>query len=210
MPFSPDLIKEFNPVPINVVGILVRNRSIEAINVSRATPETASYWARERPSGTWIRLPIPAGHGPNVRGFGTFLAWPESVYAEFQEARVKADPKLASTRALPSGASEWRKEDSKWGRSTEFGLTHSSTIHPGILHIFDVKTQRHFVLHTGQSDSEVLLIEGNVVYYRSSDRLFRAEIRDGQLTAHLQIARSDLIRDAHWAFIAARKLPNTP
>ena len=211
MQFSPDLIKEFNPVPRNVAAILVRNRAIEAITISYNTPATASFWARERGEGAWLRLPIPPSHSPNIRGFGAFLAWPESVYEEDQEARIKADPRLAPTRAVHANPGEWRKTGSKWGVSTEFVLTHSTTIHPGVLHIFDVKTNRHFQIHTQQSDSEVLLVEDNKVYYRVSDRLYAAEIHGNQLTGQRQIAQSDLVRDAHWAFIPnASSLESSP
>jgi hypothetical protein len=200
IPFDPGQIKEFDPLARNVVGILARNRLVEAMAISANTQATGSFWARERPAGTWIRLPIPVGQDPNIRAFGSFLAWPESVFAEFQESAIKADPRLARIKAVPAGESEWRKNDTKWGASTEFEFTHSSTIHPGILHLFDVKTQRHFQIRTGQSDSEVLLIQDGLVYYRSSDRLFRAEISGDQLTGIKQIAQSELIRDAHWGF----------
>ena len=199
-----EIMKDFSSTSFPSAAIPVRNQSIEVLVASSRKPQFWGIWAHERPSGDWIRLPIPAGHSPNIRGFGTFIAWPESILEDAPDTAGKTGARSASERSQSTGADEWRKTDSKFGRSTDFALTHSSTIHPGILHIFDVKTQRHFVLRTGQSDSEILLIEKNFVYYRSSDRLFRAEIRDDKLTEIRQIARSELVRDAHWAFISRK------
>lgn len=201
---GPDIMKDLSTIPFPSASIPVRNRSIEVLVVSNRTPPILDYWVGQRPTGEWMRLPIPKGQGPNIRGFGTFLAWSEAIYGEGQQMNAKTDTKVTQPRAQHAGAEEWRKTDSKFGMSTEFALNHSSTIHPGTLRIFDVKTQHRFAIQTRQSDSEVLLIEDNVVYYRSSDRLFRAEIRGDQLTVGRQIAQSELIRDAHWAFITRK------
>ena len=187
-------------------SIAVRNSSIESVCATAVATLSDCFWARARQGGgQWVRLPIPNGHAPNVRGFGSYLAWPESILggAGYESTKLDKDTSTRLKSLKSAGSEEWRKGDSKWGRSTEFALTHSSTVHPGILHIFDVKTQQHFTIQTNQADSEVLLIEANTIYYRSSDRLFRVEIRGDHLAARQQIAKSDLIRDAHWAFMTS-------
>ena len=67
-----------------------------------------------------------------------------------------------------AGARSGGKTNSKWGPNFEEVMKRSSTVHPGIPHLFDVKTQKHFTIETKQADSEVVLVEKGVVHYRIS------------------------------------------
>lgn len=203
MPFDPALAKLVPSQP-NSVGICVRNREIEAISVSLGTLESQSFWARERGDGQWFRLPYAPGEYLNPRGFGRYLVWPEAIDAGSQNEQIKKNPKLEPNRKRNAHVGEWRKEPTKWGMSTEWALVHSTSIYPGTLHILDVKTRKHFLIETGQSDSEVLLIERGTILYRASDRLYSVEINGESLGVSRKIAQSDLIRDAHWAYFARR------
>jgi hypothetical protein len=179
-------------------SVVVRTTKLEAVATLR------DYWARLRPDGEWIRIPSTPGQDASFRAFGHFLAWPESINRAFQEEQIKSNPALATGKVESAGREEWRKTDTKWGLSTEWALDHYSPILPGVLHILGVQTGRTYLISTHQADSEVLLIEDNVVYYRVSDRLYRSEIQGDVLTSSKQIGQSDLIRDAHWAFIPMR------
>ena len=188
-------------VPLDAT-IHFRNRQIEAISISdvRAGMPLV-YLVRQRPNENWVQLPIPPDHNPDLRGFGTFVAWSESVHRRRQDEKIRTGKMNASARVENAGSEEWRKTDSRWGTGIETTVGNWSRIFPGSLHLYDVRTQRHYTIETRQSDSEILLIQDNDVYYRISDRLYRAGLRVDSLTPGRQIAKSEIIRDAHWAFI---------
>ena len=58
------------------------------------------------------------------------------------------------------------------------------------------------MITTDQADSEILLIEKGVVYYRVSDRLYSAPITATGIGTASLLATDEAIRDAHWAFRA--------
>jgi hypothetical protein len=78
-------------------------------------------------------------------------------------------------------------------------------VFPGRLHLYNIETERLDTIVTNQGDSEILLIENDTVYYRVSDRLYSAPITEKGIGAAKLIAKDDLIRDSHWAFIKHRR-----
>jgi hypothetical protein len=99
------------------------------------------------------------------------------------------------------GRSEWSTTERKSGPNLMERFDYSSAVYTGRLHLFDVTSGRLRTIETDQADSEILLIENQVVYYRVSDRLYSTEVtQDGLRTAKL-LASDEMIRDAHWAFM---------
>jgi hypothetical protein len=74
-------------------------------------------------------------------------------------------------------------------------------VYPGRLFLYDANTERLYTIVTHQGDSEILLVEDGTVYYRASDRLYSAPITNLGLGEPKLLAKSDVVRDAHWAFI---------
>ena len=123
------------------------------------------------------------------RAFGQFVATSES------------HRKTAQTPAS-AGEKEWRREASPSGPRTNDALRQwGDFVFPGVLHIYDAETEQSFTITTNQGDSEILLVENNIVYYRVTDRLYSAPITEKGIGAATLIAKDDLIRDSHWAFI---------
>jgi hypothetical protein len=75
---------------------------------------------------------------------------------------------------------------------------------PGIIHLYDVRSGRRYRIDTGQGDSEVLLVDGNTIYYRVNDKLFRADIGPSAIQNPVQIVRNPNVQFAHWAFLAKK------
>jgi hypothetical protein len=71
----------------------------------------------------------------------------------------------------------------------------------GTLHLYDVDTEKMFTIVTNQGDSEILLVEGGMVYWRVANRLYSAPIADSGIGAQRLLATGEAIRDAHYAFI---------
>jgi len=123
-----------------------------------------------------------------MRGFGHFIASAETMPKEPHNGES-------------AGRAEWRKGSTKSGPNTEYFFQSADAIFPGRLHLFDVDTDRSYSITTNQADSEILLVDGNTVYYRASDRLYSATITERGLSPSHLIAKDEAIRDAHWAFI---------
>jgi hypothetical protein len=137
---------------------------------------------------TWHLVPNPSDRYPFARSFGHYLAFPE--------AHVKS-PGLPES----AGRTEWGKKESTHGPSVRDVFQNSELAYPGRLHLYDLDIEKAYMIDTKQGDSEVLLVENNVVYYRASDRLYSVPITEEGLGAARLLATDESIRDAHWAFI---------
>jgi len=136
---------------------------------------------------TWHRVPHPLDLYEGTRSFDHYLA--------SNETTSKNPGALES-----AGRDEWRKDSSNLGPGTQLFLD-STKVYPGKLHLYYIDTGRDYTITTNRGDSEVLLVEKGLVYYRASDRLYSVPITEKGLgTAHL-ISTNDVIRDSHWAFI---------
>jgi hypothetical protein len=78
--------------------------------------------------------------------------------------------------------------------SNQFGFT-------GRLNIYDVEKEVSYRIETDQADSEILLVEDGKVYYRIANRLYEGRIAEKEITGTKLLATSDLLYDAHWAWI---------
>ena len=137
---------------------------------------------------SWHRMP-DFGEGTSFeRAFGNYIA-------------VAAALRKGSTQQENAGRAEWRTEPSKTGPSVSALFQRSPFVFPGRLYLYDTSNERVYSIDTKQGDSEILLVEDGVVYYRASDRLYSATITASGLTPGRLLATSDIIRDAHWAFI---------
>jgi hypothetical protein len=136
---------------------------------------------------TWHEWRVSTEHSPAIRGFGKYL-----VAAEIRAPGPENGASAGETEWRTPGASERGPATNAVGRGHVF---------PGRLLIYDTDAEKEFSISTNQGDSEVLLIEAGVVYYRSATRLYSAPLtKDGVGQGRL-LATSELIRDAHWAFI---------
>jgi hypothetical protein len=137
---------------------------------------------------TWHTFPIHPNVAPNVRGFGRYIATMDVLGSE-------------SPGSKSAGTERWRSGPSRMGPDLTASIMMSGRVYPGKLYLYDVDTERVFPIVTGDGDSEVLLVDNNTVYYRSSDRLFSAPIENDHVGPPQLLVSDDVIRDAHWAFI---------
>jgi hypothetical protein len=73
--------------------------------------------------------------------------------------------------------------------------------YPGILYLFNVQTRQYIEWNTGQGDSEVLLMEGDTVYYRVNTGIYRTQIKqNGQIAKPVLLLKDERVPDIHWAF----------
>jgi hypothetical protein len=133
---------------------------------------------------TWHEWRVSSERPPTTRGFGKYL-----VGAEMRSSGASA------------GVEEWRPVEPASERGPDTNEAAHGGVFPGRLLIYDTSSEKEFSISTNQGDSEVLLIEAGVVYYRSATRLYSAPLTKDGLGQGRLLATSELIRDAHWAFI---------
>jgi len=168
--------------------ILVNNSDIMALSITDygKSGEQRLVVFRKRDK-TWLRVP-KLSEKFAVRGFGAFLA---ITAAQVKDARL---PESA-------GRAEWRTERTEKGPDVAWSMERFPIAYPGRLHLYDATNERVRTITTNQGDSEVLLVEGQTIYYRASDRLYSATFTATGFTDPHLLAKDEAIRDAHWAFI---------
>ena len=73
---------------------------------------------------------------------------------------------------------------------------------PGILYLFNTDTEKYIEWNTGQGDSEILLVQDEVVYYRVFDEIYKASIEKGEKLgkSELLVKDNQVVPYIHWAF----------
>jgi hypothetical protein len=167
---------------------IINNDHIFALSVSApGDPSDDRLLVLRKRDNTWRPLPDFGGIAWRARGFGDFMT--------IAEAR----PRGVRLRES-AGRAEWAAGDRRTGPNAAARFDSFSYVFPGKLHVYDVETERSYTITTDQGDSEILLIDDRVVYYRVSDRLYSVPIAGTGLGPAQLLATSDLVRDAHWAF----------
>src|SRR5205085_4051685 len=72
----------------------------------------------------------------------------------------------------------------------------------GELGLYNIRTRQSYRIATGQGDSEVLLVDNNVVYYRVNDAILKATLGSNKVDNTVALVRGANIQLAHWAFLA--------
>jgi len=115
---------------------------------------------------------------------------------EWRTAIAKKLPEQRSTRCLEFDCS------SEFGPDTYVSFQQSEDFFPGRLHLYVIETEKMFTIDTKQGDSEIVLVEDDIVYYRVNDRLYSAPVTETGIGKPTQLAKDEIIRDVHYAFMA--------
>lgn len=142
---------------------------------------TTTLWVRLQPTGEWRTVVVPGSY-PAVRAFGDRLAIAARSSVGEREPNVNGEFSSSAAR-------------DPFQRS-EFGYEY-----PGILVVYDAMDGRQWKIDTGHSDSEILLIRGDQLYYRIHTKLIRAKLEmSGVVKTEQVIDDRSEIAEMHWAF----------
>jgi hypothetical protein len=74
---------------------------------------------------------------------------------------------------------------------------------PGELYLYNIQSHRKYTIKTGQGDSEILLVDGDTVYYRVrvNDTLYKARLGATAVDDPVKMATGSDVQLAHWAFL---------
>ncbi len=70
----------------------------------------------------------------------------------------------------------------------------------GILTLQNLADGRKIRIVTGQEDSEILRVQGDIVLYRVNDEIYQARIAGDQLKDTTLVVKDDDVPEIHWAF----------
>jgi len=172
-------------------AIEVNNSQILAVSVLQGFTNARTFVFRKRDK-SWRQLPIPADTGRLMRAFGRYIA-----IVEYHRRQSDGDKS--------PGMREWRRQEARRGpalteRSGPLALPTEMYTVTGRLHLYDSDSERMYTITTNQADSEIILVQDNTVYYRSSDRLYSAPLGARGIGKPQLLVKDEAIRDAHWAF----------
>lgn len=138
-----------------------------------------TLWVRVQSTGIWRTIVVP-GQAPAVRAFGQRLAIAVRSPWGDRERSVKG------TLSNPTEYQRYEESDFEY---------------PGTLLVYDTVDGRRWQIDTGHSDSEILLIRGDELYYRIHTKLIRARLdARGVVKTEQVIDDRPEIAEMHWAF----------
>lgn len=127
---------------------------------------------------SWRKLLIEGNH-PMIRGFGEWLA-----VTACDTGRAKTN------KGIPIDLS---------GSQTDW-LVNGAEFYPGSVILWNMQSDTRISLQTDVSDTEVLDIHDNRVYYRVNDELLVATVSGDKLTNTKRLAKGESYYDIHFAF----------
>jgi hypothetical protein len=95
------------------------------------------------------------------------------------------------------------RTDGVWGDCFDERAQNFGEYYPGLLYLFNVHTKDYIEWDTKQGDSEVLLVQDGVVYYRVNTKILKSAIVDNKRLGEPVLLIDDVrVRDVHWAYIS--------
>jgi hypothetical protein len=153
-------------------------------------------------SGRWQTFQVP-GSMPVVKAIGSWImgsAASEKLGRESPGAsdrrRRPPSPPYKGEGPPPRGIPETRPV-------TDERFRQGGRYYPGVLFLIDTASGGYYQFRTDQGDSEILLVNGNSVYYRVNKRLLVSTIQGGSVGPPQVLAEDDAIADVHWAFVGS-------
>jgi hypothetical protein len=173
------------------------------INSSPKEMGASELYIYNKSKSIWYKFTIK-GSNESMRGFGTWLAGSvvsnnEQIIFD-EQGRVK--DKIEFNRISP-GKENRRQKGTSTGTPFDFRTDFNKLYYPGILYLLNVPTCKYIEWNTGQGDSEILLVENEIVYYRINDEIYKARILNSMKLGQAELLIKDpRIPDIHWAFIS--------
>lgn len=190
--------------------ILINNERSFVITMGESEPNSdyigsTQLVIKNKVDNHWFGYKIK-GNYQVIRGFGKWLAG--TVVDENKkfilDERGVINDKHVFNRISP-GLDERRKKESLSGTTFDTRANYVNLYFPGILYLLNIETHKYIELNTNQGDSEILLVEDEIVYYRINDRIYKAMIIEGKKVGEPKlIIKDDRVPDIHWAFTSEK------
>jgi hypothetical protein len=169
--------------------ILTPQYSWEAIR-SGKLGDSLELYVRDRLKDHWSTVQSD-GNSPTLRLFGPWLATIVGL--------------RSPDHGPPPGRENERTEAEKTDRLPPVQTLYHSfagrdILLPGLLTLKNLADGRKIQIETGQEDSEILKVEGDVVLYRVNDTIYQARIDGSQLKDTTIVVKDEDVPEVHWVF----------
>ena len=153
--------------------------------------ESLQLHVHDRVNDRW-NLTRSDGNSPTLRLFGPWLT---TIVGNWSVNHEQTNP----------GHENERSEESKTDRLPPTQTLYRSfkghnILLPGILTLQNLADGRKIRLETGQEDSEILRVDGDVLLYRINDAIYQARIVGDHLEDSTMIVKDEDVPEIHWAF----------
>jgi len=197
-----------------LLAMLINNSNCSVIVVNRVNSSSSELgesilYIYNKVKNKWYTQKIK-GDNDSMRGFGNWIAGTvvsNNVKLIFNEKGQLKD-KEKFNRISP-GRENRRQVGTKFGTYFDLRADFYDYYYPGILYLINVDTQKYIeweALEKGnrQGDSEILLVQDEMVYYRINDKIYQAPIINGEKLGVSKLLVQDYrVPDIHWAFISS-------
>lgn len=197
-----------------LLAMLINNSNCSVIVVNRVNSLSSELgesilYIYNKVKNIWYTQKIK-GDNDSMRGFGNWIAGTvvsNNVKLIFNEKGQLKD-KEKFNRISP-GKENRRQVGTKFGTYFDLRADFYDYYYPGILYLINVDTQKYIeweALEKGkrQGDSEILLVQDEMVYYRINDKIYQAPIINGEKLGISKLLVQDYrVPDIHWAFISS-------
>jgi hypothetical protein len=192
-----------------LLALLVNNNACAVIVVDRIASSNTELGASilyiyNKINNKWFRFKIK-GNNDSMRGYKNWIAGTvvsNNVKLIFND-KGQLKEKINFNRVSP-GIEKRRQKGTKYGTFFDMRANFYDYYFPGILYLLDVNTLKYIEWETGQGDSEILLVQQDIVYYRINDEIYKAPIINNEKLGKpiLLVKDKEIVPDIHWAFIS--------
>lgn len=202
--------------------VSVNNNDVAAIIINNSIPEenknnTIEYLMLCKQTKEWHTIKFEGG-GSSLVGYGKWLAGTTVDYNHGTYYLEKGKPVNYNFKRITPGVQNRRplysisEQDFSYEESESFDQRNNKfgDYYPGVLFLYNVETRSYIQWDAlekefYQGDSEILLVQDEVVYYRVNDKIYSSPIVNGKkLGKQTLLIQHDIVRDIHWAFISKK------
>ncbi|MDR1225478.1 MAG: hypothetical protein LBK47_01085 [Prevotellaceae bacterium] len=197
-PFSVELPKKYWVSKETDAVILVNDNQKMLLTAKSVNPVPHAAYGYfyatlyNKRKNTWSDIELK-GNAPTIMTYGRWLAGTVQDSKDWDYKFTPQEENSPGKAARDSVAMEYSFDD----RASNHGI-----YSPGILYLFNTETEKYIEWDTKQGDSEMLLVQDEVAYYRVFDAIYKAAIIKGEKLGAPELLVKDkhIVPSIHWAF----------
>jgi hypothetical protein len=159
--------------------------------MQKQSPTRTTFFLHERVRNRWSELPVE-GDLSRCRLFDPWLA----TTVVMNNPNHRPNPGKENERYITDG----NPHDESAPFPNVRDMYPIDEYRPGILVLQNLEDGRKIRVETGQEDSEVLAVRGQIVLYRVNDTIYQASIVGTRLQNISVAVKGDDVPEVHWVF----------
>jgi len=177
-------------------SLVIANKNFKLLSIRDSTkPTEPVFQLFKKSTNSWqeLRIPTPGAESIQFKSFGKWLAGiplgnRHTVFTSEIIEKIYAEQRQNDYRYQALVGSNPMKE----------------------IFIYDTESEKHYIIPIEDIESEVLLIENNIVYYRVQEKLYRVSINNEGVGKPELLAQDPASRNIYWAFTSSKSCGEIP